>query len=210
MGEQIAALEPGIDISSVARQHLVEGGKRGLEPPQPGEHNGAIVERIEIARVDRDDPVADGQRLLEPIESQQRRHPHGQCPGRPGLELDRLAEQVVSLLGTALLIPDETEQMQRVELIRVAREHGAIGRLRLGDSARLVQQLCLLSARMSVRKNWVRSVEHRKSAGIDPACGDKPGHVRILHSVEAAVIWQLIGNARGFRYNAAAPQRSHG
>jgi hypothetical protein len=44
----------------------------------------------------------------------------------------------VSCAGTALLIADETEQTQGIEFTRVAREHGAIDRLRLGEPAHVM------------------------------------------------------------------------
>jgi len=47
----------------------------------------------------------------------------------------------------ALLISDEAEQMQRVELARVAREHGTIDRLCLRDPAHPMQRFSLVDGR---------------------------------------------------------------
>jgi hypothetical protein len=142
-GEHIAALEQRVDRTAVARQNFVEREECVGEPPQPRQHDGAIVERIDVAGIDRDQPVAGGQRLVEPAKREQGGHKDGQCLRRARPELDRLAEQSVSFAGAALLISDESEQMQRIEFTRVAREHGAIDRLRLGDPAHAMQRLCL-------------------------------------------------------------------
>src|SRR5262249_31774738 len=121
-GEYVAALEQRVDRTAVARQHLVEREERVVEAPQPGQHHGTIVKRIEIAGIERDQPLASSQRLLEPTEREQRGRQYRQCVWRPRPELDRLAQELVSFPGTALLISDEAEQMQRIELARVARE----------------------------------------------------------------------------------------
>ncbi len=146
-GEHVAALEQRVDRTAVARQHLLEREERVVEAAQARQHHGAIVKRIEIAGIERDQSVASGQRLLEPTEREQGSYQYRQCLGRPRPELDRLAQELVSFTGTALLISDEAEQMQRVELARVAREHGTIDRLRFGDPAHPMQRFSLVDGR---------------------------------------------------------------
>src|SRR5262249_61887458 len=136
-----------VDRTAVARQHLVEREERVVEAPQTRQHHGAVVKRIEIAGIERDQSLASSQRLLEPTEREQRSHQDGQCLGGPRPQLDRLAQELESFPGTALLISDEAEQMQRIELARVAREHGTIDRLRFGNPAHPMQRLSLVDGR---------------------------------------------------------------
>src|SRR5262249_24541416 len=97
--------------------------------------------------IERDQPLASSQRLLEPTEREQRSHQDGQCLGRPRPQLDRLAQELVSVPRTALLISNEAEQMQRIELARVAREHGTIDRPRVVDLAHPMQRFSLVDGR---------------------------------------------------------------
>jgi hypothetical protein len=86
--------------------------------------NGAIVERVEAAPIDRDQPVASSQRFFEPSHCEQRSHEDRQGLRRAGAELDGLAQQVVGFCEAASLIKNEAQQMQRIELARVAGEQG--------------------------------------------------------------------------------------
>jgi len=90
-GEYVAALEQRVDRTAVARQHLVEREKRVVEAPQPGQHHGTIVKRIEIAGVDRDQPIASCERLLEATEREQGSRQYRQGLWRPRPQLDRPA-----------------------------------------------------------------------------------------------------------------------
>src|SRR5262252_3688477 len=124
-GKDVAALEQRVDRTAVARQHLVEREKRVVEAPQAAQHHGAIVKRIEVAGIERDQPIASCERLLEATEREQGSHQYRQRLWRPRPKRDRPAQQLLSFTDTALLISDEAEQMQRVELTRIMREHGA-------------------------------------------------------------------------------------
>ncbi len=153
-GEHVAAIEQHGGGARLARQHLVEGDKRVLETPQPRQHHGAIVERVGSRGSIATNSVADGERLLGRSSASSTAIMTDNACGERGLSLSDLADQLVRVAGTALLIADETEQMQRVELSGVLREHGAIDQLGLGDPALAVQHLpavdgvhcCLVSA----------------------------------------------------------------
>src|SRR5262249_11259294 len=57
-------------------------------------------------------------------------------------------------LRTLDCIDSEASQMQRVELARVARAHGTIDRLRLGDPAHPMQRFSLVDGRHLKRMSW--------------------------------------------------------
>ena len=65
----------------------------------------------------------------------------------------------------ALLKPDQAEQMQRIELPRIVRQHRTIDRLRLGDAAHLMQHFPLLD-RLHRRRYAIGSTA--KLAGASP------------------------------------------
>ena len=144
LGEHVAAIKQHGGGARLAFQHLVVGDQRLLETPQPRQHHRAIIERVDVARIDRENSIADRKRLCRPVEREQHGHHDRQCLRRARLELHRLGDQLVRLAELALLIADETEQMQRVELPRVVRQHRAIDPFGLGDPALAVQHLTLL------------------------------------------------------------------
>src|SRR5262249_6965767 len=213
-----------VDRTAVARQHLVEGEERVVEAPQTRQHDGAIVKRIEIAGIEPDQPVASSQRLLEPAEREQRSHQYRQCLWRPRPELDRLAQELVSFTGAALLISDEAEQMQRVELARVAREHGTIDRLRLGDPAHPMQRFSLVDGRhrkanvlagnrgapLSTDDTNLRKDRHSMSwVGTDAAERQRSSRRRNLRGRQQRVRkrpgWPEIARARPWRAHEPRP-----
>jgi hypothetical protein len=153
-GEGVTALEQRVDRAAVARQNLAEGDERVIESPQPRQHHGAIVERVEAAPIDRDQPVASSQRFFEPSHREQRRHEDRQGLRRPGAKLDGLAQQIMGFSGAAPLIENEAQQMEGIELARIAGKHGTIDGLRLRNPTGLMQCLSLLDRR------------HRQIAGL--------------------------------------------
>jgi hypothetical protein len=65
--------------------------------------------------------------------------------------LERRSDQTQSFNRLALLMPEHTEEMQRVEIVRIGRENGLIDSLGLFEMSLLMQRQCLPDGMRRVR-----------------------------------------------------------
>jgi hypothetical protein len=130
---------PASALARIARQHLVEAGKRLLRAAERKQRVAAALQGIGIARPQR-------QRLVEAIEcfgvTLERAQHVGQIHPGVGhfwIELERARYQPVGLAHLAALRLRQAEQMQRVELVRRRFQHARIELLSLAQPPLLVQ-----------------------------------------------------------------------
>src|SRR5262249_12996267 len=146
-GKEIAALEPGIYETPVAGEYLVEDRKRLFKTAQPRQHDGAVEQGIEVARIDGDQAIRGRKRVVPLPERHEDDRQQRESLGGSWLELECSADELMGFAHKPLLKPNEREHVESIELTRVARQHGAVDRLRLGDPALAMQHHPVLGGR---------------------------------------------------------------
>ena len=121
-------------------KRLVEGRERLLESSQRHEHAAALANGLDIAGRDGERLVVCDERLVMTVESVEHGAEIAQGVDRMRVHLERGVDQSRGLGTLALLLPQDPEQVQRVEMIGPHVENRGIALFRFGEHSALMQR----------------------------------------------------------------------